>query len=64
MRTAGAPNVFDALHRRLNGPGLDDYCKMTLDWAAAQGLDFPRLWIGASQLATARARFAQWPWLR
>ena len=64
VRTAGAPNVFDALHRRLNGPGLDDYCQMTLDWAAAQGLDFPRLWIGASQLATARARFAQWPWLR
>ena len=61
---SGPPNALDALHRRLNGPGLDDYCQMVLRWPGMEQLRFPRLWIDAEDLPIVRARFEKWPWLK
>ncbi|MFH1568219.1 MAG: hypothetical protein ABIL09_09495, partial [Gemmatimonadota bacterium] len=61
--TGGPPNDLDRLHTRLNGPGLDDYCQMTLDWPGQHGTGFPRLWLDPADLPRIRQRFAGWTWL-
>ena len=64
VRTQGAVGDLDLLHARLNGPGLDDYHQMTLDWLGLAELRFPRLWVAPEDLVGIRQRFEGWEWLR
>ena len=64
VHTSGPPNDLDRLHCRLNGPGLDDYCQMALEWPGMEELSFPRLWVGSEDLPRLRDRFTRWEWLR
>lgn len=61
--TDGPANCIDALHARLNGPGLDDLQRMDLEAVRAEER-FPRLWLGEDDAQRVRQKMASWPWFR
>jgi hypothetical protein len=61
---SGEAGGLDRLHARLNGPGLDDYHQMVLDWGGLGELCFPGLWLSPDEVPEVRQRFGEWDWLR